>query len=103
MLLVFILISLLSLCKSGSQDTKLYTWFFGEMSDRRKANLESIRKNSGLDVVFVNEKNLDSFIDPQYPLHPAYKYLSLIQQGDYLKAYFMNIYGGGYSDIKNVS
>ena len=40
------------------------------------------------------------FIHPQYPIHPAYNFLSNIHRSDYLRCYFMHILGGGYADIK---
>ena len=43
---------------------------------------------------------MDIYILEEYPLHPAYEYLSLIQKSDYLRCYFMLHHGGGYADIK---
>jgi hypothetical protein len=40
---------------------------------------------------------------PEYPLHPAFKYLSYVHKSDYLRSYFMHFYGGGYADIKKYS
>ena len=42
------------------------------------------------------------FILPDHPLHPAFPYLSLVHQADYMRTYMMRYYGGGYSDIKHV-
>ena len=53
-------------------------------------------------MIFITEKNIDDYILKEYPLHPAFKYLTNIQKGDYMKAYMMNFYGGGYTDIKNI-
>jgi hypothetical protein len=48
----------------------------------------------------VTPTNLQEYILPQEPLHPAYEYLCLTHKADYLRTYFMNFHGGGYSDIK---
>lgn len=58
--------------------------------------------NSKLKVIFIDLDSLDQLILKDFPIHPAFQYLSGIQKGDYLKAYFMNFYGGGYSDLKEI-
>jgi hypothetical protein len=68
------------------------------MSTARMVGLNTLRFVSKCDVVLINPANLkDYLIDP---LHPAYEYLSLVHRSDYMRAYFMHYYGGGYSDIK---
>ena len=57
-------------------------------------------KNSGQKVVFVTLKTLPRFVLKDHPLHPSFDKLSAIQKGDYLKGYFMHLYGGAYSDLK---
>jgi hypothetical protein len=54
----------------------------------------------GCDVILVTNKNLESYILSNFPLHEAYEYLSETHKADYLRTYFMHFYGGGYSDIK---
>lgn len=39
---------------------------------------------------------------PEAPLHKAFQYLSPVHKSDYLRAYFMHFYGGGYADIKHI-
>lgn len=79
----------------------LYCFWFGpSMSADRKRCFQSIIDNSGVTVVLVTESNLHSFILPEYPLHAGFKYLSVTHKSDYLRSYFMHLYGGGYSDIK---
>jgi hypothetical protein len=70
------------------------------MSDSRKACLDHMAKITGCEVVCVRKEDLSKYILPDHPLHPGYEFLSETQKGDYLKAYFMNFYGGGYADIK---
>jgi len=71
------------------------------MSHARKACLDQLRIESRCDVVFITIDTLKDYIVD--PLHPAYQYLSDTQKGDYLKAYFMHFYGGGYADIKRTT
>jgi hypothetical protein len=81
----------------------LYVFWTGnnKMSDNRKKCLESIKKNTKVNVILVTPENLKDYIVSKYPLHPSYKYLSLNHKSDYLRTYFMHIHGGGYTDIKN--
>ena len=83
----------------------IYCWWMNddEMSDNRKESLNNLLNISKCNVELITKKTLSSYILPNYPLHEGFKYLSEIQQGDYLKCYFMHHYGGGYSDIKKTS
>jgi hypothetical protein len=65
--------------------------------------LRTLREKSECEVVFITKENLSDYVLPDYPLHEGFQYLSEIQQGDYLKCYFMHHYGGGYSDIKQTT
>ena len=80
----------------------IYVFWTGdnELTENRKVGLQSIIDKSGIEVCLVTPKNLDQYILEKFPLHPAYKYLSLIQKSDYLRCYFMFHHGGGYADIK---
>lgn len=72
-----------------------------EMTENRKACLESMQTvNEGIPVIMVTPENLDEWIVPEYPLHPAYPYLSTVHRADYLKSYLLHFHGGGCSDIK---
>lgn len=51
-------------------------------------------------VVLVTADDLPRWILPHAPLHEAYPYLSAVHRADYLRAYFMHHYGGGYADVK---
>lgn len=74
-----------------------------EMSHQRATCLEELKRVSECTVVLVTKKNLNEFLLPNHPLHPAYQYLSETHKADYLRTYFMNFIGGGYSDIKKTS
>ena len=71
-----------------------------EMSFRRVHCINALKEQTGCNILLVNVENLPEFILPDYPLHPAYPYLSETHKCDYLRTYFMRHYGGGYSDIK---
>lgn len=73
------------------------------MSDPRKERLKDLKEKTGCPVKFVDASMVDSFILPDHPFHPAYKYLHETHKADYLRTYFMNFYGGGYADIKSPS
>lgn len=73
------------------------------LTPARRAGLESIRAlNPETPVELVDPGRLPEFIVPGRPLHPAYDFLSLNHKSDYLRAYFLYHYGGGYSDIKTL-
>jgi hypothetical protein len=80
----------------------IYMFWTGnnEMSEARKNCLKTFVQNCGCNTVLVTSDNLKDYIIPEYPLHPAFQYLSYTHKADYLRCYFMHFYGGGYSDIK---
>ncbi|TDX84730.1 capsular polysaccharide synthesis protein [Epilithonimonas xixisoli] len=83
-------------------DRVIYCFWTGdnEMSENRRKGYESLAQNSGVEVRLITPQNLQNYILPEHPLHPAYDNLSLVHKSDYLRCYFMHFYGGGYSDIK---
>jgi hypothetical protein len=74
-----------------------------EMSPQRRNCFDQFVNTCGCNVILVTKKNLHEFILPEYPLHPAYEYLSETHKADYLRTYLMKFYGGGYSDIKKTT
>ena len=70
------------------------------MPDNRKRCFESIVNSCGCNVSLISPSNIDLFTIKSSPLHEAYEYLSLTHRADYLRAYLMYHYGGGYTDIK---
>ncbi|WP_312311265.1 capsular polysaccharide synthesis protein [Empedobacter brevis] len=83
-------------------DRVIYCFWTGdnEMSENRKKGYQSLITYSGVKVKLITPQNLDDYILPDHPLHPAYENLSLVHKSDYLRCYFMHFYGGGYQDIK---
>jgi len=83
----------------------IYTFWTGTnpISENRKKSLKQLEALSSTKVILVTPENLNDYILPTEPLHPAYKYLSAVHKADYLRTYFMNFHGGGYSDIKQTT
>lgn len=88
--------------KSRRIDRKVYMFWTGNnaITENRARNIELTKNNLGVDLLLVTPDNLGEYILPEYPLHPAYQYLSNVHKSDYLRAYFMHHHGGGYADVK---
>ena len=86
------------------QLNSLYIFWTGNnpITPNRELHIQRMKEICGCEVVLVTPENLSSFILPEHPLHPAYRYLSFTHRSDYLRCYFMHFYGGGYSDIKRI-
>ena len=80
-------------------------WFGPPMSDTRMEAYKTMKHNLEIPVKLVTEKNLRLYELREHPIHRAVyeSNLSGIHKGDYLRAYFMRYYGGGYHDIKFTS
>ena len=70
------------------------------MSDARKRSIEQLKNTVELNLILVTPDNLDEYILKEHPLHESYQYLSETHKSDYLRTYFMNFHGGGYTDLK---
>ena len=70
------------------------------MSENRLMALWTLFRNAGCPIAFITRETVSQWIKPEYPLHPAYEYLSSTHKADYLRCYLMHHYGGGYTDIK---
>lgn len=83
----------------------IYCFWTGDnpMSEARLKGLESMKNTTQVKIVLVTPSNLSSYVLEDHPLHPAYEYLNPTHRSDYLCSYFMNFYGGGYSDIKTAT
>ena len=89
----------------GLKSNTIFCMWTGDnpMSAQRIQALWSIYNNTGCPVALINQSNLQHWVHPDYPLHPAYPYLSATHKSDYLRVYFMHHYGGGYTDIKQTT
>ena len=83
-------------------DRIIYVFWTGDnkLSENRKNSLAQLKIVTECKIILVTTDNLNDYILKDHPLHEAYKYLSHMHKADYLRTYFMNFYGGGYSDIK---
>ena len=73
------------------------------LTKNRKESLKQLHTTCGANIILVTEETLNEYILKSEPLHPAYEFLSFTHRADYLRTYFMNFYGGGYSDIKKTT
>jgi hypothetical protein len=73
-------------------------WFGPEMPPARARMMRQLEEMSGVRVRLVTESNLP--LVAEFPLHPAFEYLSATHKADYMRTYMMHVHGGGYSDVK---
>ena len=69
------------------------------MSKTRKKCLESLA-NTEMNIRFLDKGAIKEWVLDDYLFHPGYENLSATHKSDYLRAYFMHHFGGGYTDIK---
>jgi hypothetical protein len=81
-------------------NTVFMIWFGDEMPEIRKNSIKQFEKVSETNAVLITEENVDDYILDSEPLHSAYECLSWTHKSDYIRAYLMRFYGGGYSDVK---
>jgi len=73
-----------------------------EISEKEKNILLHLKDTAKCNIILITKYNLINYIDNEL-IHPSYYYLSKTHKKEYLKIYFMNFFGGGYSDIKKTS
>lgn len=72
------------------------------LTPQRRRCLEDLRRiQRDLEVVLIRPEDVERWVVPGHPLHPAYADLSLVHRSDYLRAYLLHHHGGGYSDLKS--
>lgn len=72
------------------------------MSSQREACLNRLKATAGVPVVFIQKKDIDSFVVPTHPLPECFDFLSCVHKSDYLRVYLLYHFGGGYCDIKSI-
>ncbi len=70
------------------------------MPVNRAAALLSILNNVNVPVQLLHDDNFRTWEIAAHPFHPAFELLTDTHKSDYLRAYLMYHYGGGYTDIK---
>lgn len=74
-----------------------------QLSQNRRRSLTGIQETIHTQVHFLTPNNLGDWVTSGHPLNPFYNRLSLTHRSDYLRAYLMHYYGGGYTDLKRPS
>lgn len=69
--------------------------------DRARALDDFRRVNHDVEHHLVTRENLNDYLVPSVPLHPAFEMLSENHKSDYLRCYLLHFHGGGYSDVKS--
>jgi hypothetical protein len=81
-------------------------WFGGYckklplMSNKRFLAFKSLVENIDIPVILLTYKNYKFFEKKDHPIHKSFEYLSANHKSDYLRAYMLHYYGGGYHDVK---
>lgn len=71
------------------------------LTPNRAASLAQMREiNPRTRIELITADRLPSFVVEEHPLPAAYEHLSFVHRSDYLRAYFLHHYGGGYADLK---
>jgi hypothetical protein len=74
-----------------------------EMSEARSKCLLSIQRKLGCPSMHITLESLSRWCHPEFPLHPAFPYLSAVHRSDYMRCYLLHVYGGGYTDVKETT
>jgi hypothetical protein len=86
----------------GFERRYIFTMWTGTnpLTPDRAAEVYSILSNTHCPVVYLTRESLYKWEHPDAPFHPALPYLSATHISDYMRAYLMHHYGGGYTDVK---
>jgi hypothetical protein len=82
-------------------------WFGGYQIDNQKMSknrfeaFKSLVENISVPIILITSKNYTNFIKQNHPIHPSFNLLSGNHKSDYIRAYLLHYYGGGYHDIKH--
>lgn len=71
-----------------------------EFTVRRYNALQSLINNIKVPVIIITNENYKNWEVNDHPIHEGFSYLSGNHKSDYLRAYILYHYGGGYHDIK---
>lgn len=72
-----------------------------DMSVNRHRCYRSIIKNSKIrNIEMISLDNYHQYEVAEHPIHPAFPYLSVVHQSDYLRVYISYFHGGGWTDVK---
>jgi hypothetical protein len=74
--------------------------YIQEFTVRRFGALQSLITNLKVPVIMITKDNYMAWEVKEHPITETFNYLSGNHKSDYLRAYFLYHYGGGYHDIK---
>jgi len=74
--------------------------YIPEFTARRFNALQSLIQNIKVQVIIITKENYKNFEISDAPYNKSFEYLSGNHKSDYLRAYLLCHYGGGYHDIK---
>ncbi|HMR18863.1 MAG TPA: hypothetical protein PKA53_06165 [Sphingobacterium sp.] len=75
-------------------------WEGDPMSGNRLTSFEYLQQNIQVPICLLTPDNLHLFIKPEHPFPDSYQHLSIVHRSDYVRAYMLYHYGGGWHDIK---
>ena len=92
---------------NGVPEVVFICWFGGYKVENQKMSINrfkafiSLVKNIQVPVILITNKNYMSFVKKTHPIHKSFELLSGNHKSDYMRAYLLHHYGGGYHDIKH--
>lgn len=79
----------------------VFCFWFGEPMSRNRTNALSVMNSKiGVPLYLVTDEVLKNY--EVEPFHKAFTRLIPVHKSDYLRAYFMRHFGGGYCDVKYI-
>ncbi len=75
-------------------------WEGPTMTGNRKLSFSYLVQNIGVPVCLITPENISLFLKDQHPLPRTYFDLSIVHRSDYIRAYLLHHYGGGWHDVK---
>jgi len=64
-------------------------------------SIQITRGKIDVPVILITSKNFPSFIKQTHPIHKSFELLFGNHKSDYVRAYLLHHYAGGYHDIKH--
>lgn len=75
-------------------------WEGDAMEGNRLLSFQYLQQHISVPICLITPDNLNNFIKPNFPILESYQDLSIVHRSDYVRAYLMHHYGGGWHDIK---
>ena len=86
-----------SLIEKYPENNIYYFWIKSiEMHQMDIKYIENLKEITKCNIIVITNNNLKDYVLKDYPIHEAYEYLSDFHKLNYLKTYFMHLYGGGF-------